>query len=72
MSTDLSKLSIASEKEYGELVDDPLCVYGFEMALSVGQLIDFGEPANPVMDCIEHLSTRKLVHSRLVSLFFVN
>ena len=66
-----------SDKDYvlsGEAamaVDDPVCVCGFEKALSAGQLINFGDPVCSVMDCIEQLSTRKLVHSRMVSIFFV-
>ena len=37
-----------------------------------GQIIDFGDPVRPVMDYIEQLSTRKLVHNRIVSLYFVS
>ena len=43
MSVDLSKFGIISGKKYGELLDDPVCVCGFEKALSAGQLIDFGD-----------------------------
>ena len=44
MSVDLSKFGIVSEKKYGGPLDDPVCVCGFEKALSAGQLIDFGDP----------------------------
>ena len=58
MSVDLSKVGIVSGKNYGEPLDDPVCICGFERALSARQLIDFGDWVRPVMDCIEHLSTR--------------
>ena len=34
-------------------------------------MIDFGDPVRSVKDCIEQLSTSRLVHNRMVSLFFV-
>ena len=67
-----SKLGCLSNKKYGEPLGEPICVCGFEKALSAEQLIGFGDPTRPVMDCIEQLSTRQLVHSRMVSLNFVN
>ena len=60
-----------SGKEYVEPFSDPICVCKFEKVLSAGQLIDFGEPARPVMDCIEQFFTCQLVHNRNVSLYFV-
>ena len=57
--------------KHGELPDDPVYVCSFEKALSAGQLIDFGEPVRPVMDYIEQLSIRQLVHSRMVSLSYL-
>ena len=36
-----------------------------------GQLFEFDDSACPVMDCFEQLSTCQLVHSRIVSLYFV-
>ena len=41
MSVDLSKLVIVSTKTYGEPLDNPVCVCGFEDALSAGHLIGF-------------------------------
>ena len=70
-AVDLSKFGTISGKKYGEPLDDSVCVCGFEKTLSTGQLIDFGDPVHPVMDRMEHLSTRHLVHSRMFSLFFV-
>ena len=58
MTVDLSKFGSISGKKYEEPLGDPVCVCGFEKALSAGQLIDFGDPVRPVMDCIEQLSTR--------------
>ena len=63
MAVDLSKLGSISEKKYEEPLDDHVCVYSFEKALSAGQLIDFGDSVRPAMDCIEQLSTHQLVLS---------
>ena len=71
MTVDLSQFGHVSGKDYGVSLSDPLCVCGFEKALLAGQLIDFGDPVSPAMDCIEQLSTRQLVYSRIVSLCFV-
>ena len=40
----LSKFGTTSGKKYGEPLEDPLCVCGFENALSAGRLIDFEDP----------------------------
>ena len=40
---DLSKLVSVSGKNYGEPLNDLVCVCGFENALSAGQLIDFDD-----------------------------
>ena len=50
IAIDLSKLGSVSGKKYGEPLGDPICVCGFKKALSVGQLIDFGDPARRVKD----------------------
>ena len=71
MPVDLSKLGTISGKKYGDPQDDPVCVCDFEKSLSARQVIDFGDPVRLVMDCIEQLSTRQLVHSRMFSLFIV-
>ena len=71
MAVDYSKLGTISGKRYGEPRDDPECVCGFEKVLSAGKLIEFGDRARPVMDCIEQLSIRRLFFSRMVSLFYV-
>ena len=71
MTVDFSKFGTISGKKYGEPLDDPVCVFGFEKAHSARQLIDFGDIVLAVIDFIEQLSTRQLVHSRIVSLFFV-
>ena len=71
MRIDLSQLGNISGQKYGEQLSDPVCVCGFEKALSAGELIDFGDPLRPVMECIELISTRLLVHSRVVSLYYV-
>ena len=71
MKIDLSKLGSKSDKKHGEPLDYPVCVCRFDKALSAGQLIDFGGPVRPVIDCIEHFPTHQLVHSRVVSLYFV-
>ena len=36
MSVDLSKFSSLSGRRYGDPLDDPVCVRGFEKALSAG------------------------------------
>ena len=41
MTVDFSKLGTISGKNFVEPLDDPVYVCGSEMALSVGQLIDF-------------------------------
>ena len=71
MTVELSRFGIICGRKYGKPLDDPVCVCGFKTALSIGKLIDFGDLTRPVMDCIEQLSTRQPVHSRLVSLFLV-
>ena len=71
MAFDLSKFGTISEKKYGEPLDGPVCVCGFEKAFSAEQLIDFRDPVRPLMDCIEQSYKRQLVHSRMVSLLFV-
>ena len=71
IAVDFSSFDCLSEKEYGEPLDEPIFVCGFEKALSAGLLIDFGDPTRPVTDCIEQLSTRQLIHSRMVLLYFV-
>ena len=71
MAIDISKLGTISGKKHGEPLDDPVCVCGFEKALSAGQLIDFSDPVRPAMDCFEQLSTCQLILSRMVSLFIV-
>ena len=71
VAVDLSKLCFVSAKKYGKPLDDSVYICGFEKSLSAGQLIDFSDPIRSVMDCIEQLSTRQLVHSRMVSLFLV-
>ena len=58
-------------KKYGEPFVDPVRICSLEKALSAEQLIDLGDPIRPVMDCIEQLYTRYLVHSRVVSLYFI-
>ena len=50
MTVDFSKFGTISGKKYGEPLDDPVCVCGFEKALLARQLIDFGDPIRPVMD----------------------
>ena len=71
MTVDLNKLGSISGKKYGEPLDDPVCVCSFEKVLLAEELIDFGDPVRPMMDCIEQLSKRQLVHSRMISLFYV-
>ena len=62
-----------SDRKFGELLGgESIRICGFEKVLSTGQLIDFGDPARPVMDYIEQLSARQLVDSGTVSLFSVN
>ena len=63
MIVEFSKFGSISGKKYEEPLVDPVCVCGFEKTLLAGQLIDFGDPVRPVMDCIEQLYTRQLVHS---------
>ena len=58
--------------KYGESLVEPICVCSFKNTFSAGQLIEFGDPALPVINCIEKPYTCQLVHSRMVSLFFVN
>ena len=70
MVVDLSKLDTISVKKYGEPLDDPECICGFEKTFSVVKLIEFVDPVRPVMDCTEQLSTRQLLLSRMVSFFF--
>ena len=53
MVVDISKLGSVSGKKYGEPLGDPVCVCSFEKAILAVQLIDFGDPVRPVMDCIE-------------------
>ena len=50
IAVDFSEFGCFSDKNYGEPLGEPIKVCGFEKALSAGQLIDFGEPASPVMD----------------------
>ena len=50
MTVGLSKFGSISGMKYGEPLDDPVCVCGFEKALSAGQLIYFGDLVRPVMD----------------------
>ena len=50
MVIDLSKFGSIPGKRYGEPLDDPVCVCGFEKALSVRQLIDLGDSIRPVME----------------------
>ena len=45
MAVDLSKLGTISGKKYGEPLNDPVCVCGFEKDLSAGKLIDFSDSA---------------------------
>ena len=71
MVDDFSKLGNISVKKYEAPLADPVGVCGFEKALSAGQLIYFGDPVRPVMDCIEQLSTSQIFHSRVVSLYIV-
>ena len=69
MVVDLSKFGTISGKKYEEPLGDPVSVCGSEKALSAGKLINFGDAIGLVLDCIEQLSTHKLVHSRVVSLY---
>ena len=71
MVVDSSKLGSISGKKCEEPLGDPVCVCSFKKALSAGQLIDFGDPVLPAMDCFEQQSTRQFVHSRMVSLYFI-
>ena len=48
-----------------------MCVCRVKKALSAGQLFEFLDLVHPVLDCIEQLSKRELVHSRIVSLYSV-
>ena len=49
----LSKISTIPGKKYEEPLHDPVCVCRFEKTLSAEHLIDSGDSARPVMDCIE-------------------
>ena len=71
MVVDFSQFGSISRKRYGEPLGDLVCFCVFEKALLAGQLVDFGDPVHPVMNCIEKLSTRQLVYSQMVSLYFV-
>ena len=71
MTVDLSKFGTMCGKNYGEPLDDPVCVCGFEKAISAGQLIESGDPVHTVMYRIDQLSTCQPAHSLMVSLFFV-
>ena len=62
MTADLSKFDTESGKKYGDPLGDPVCVCGFEKALSARQLIEFDDQVRPVMVFIEQLSTRQLVY----------
>ena len=44
IALDFIKFGSFSEKKYGEPLDELICVYVFEKALSAGQMIDFGDP----------------------------
>ena len=68
---DFSKLSSVSGQKCGEMLGEPVCVCGFEKTPLAGKLIDVGYSVRPLMDCIELLSTRQLVYSRMVSLIFI-
>ena len=68
---DLSKFGSLSGKKYDGSFGDTVCVCCFEKALSDGQLIDFGDSACPVRDCIEQLPRRQSVHSKMVSFYFI-
>ena len=70
MEVDFSKFGTLSGLKYGEALGEPVCARGFEKAFLTGQLIDFGNPARLVTDCIEQLSTRQIVCRRMISLFY--
>ena len=49
-------------------VREEVCTCAEKATMSPGMLIDFGDPMNPVMVCIEHVLTRMLVHFRIAAL----
>ena len=71
MTINLSWFCHVSGKGYGEPLSDPICICGFERALSAGKIINFGDLARPVMDCIQQLSIFQIVHSQIVPIYFV-
>ena len=69
MTVDSIRFGCLSGLKYGESLVEPVCVCGFDMALSARYLIEFDDPVRPVMDCIEQPSIRQLIRCRIISLF---
>ena len=70
MAIDYSKFSCLSGQKYEKSFDKSACYFGFEKTLSGGRICWLRNPVRPVMDCIEQPSTRQLVYSIIVSVFF--
>ena len=52
--------------------DTVVCVCCNEIACQDDKLIDFGDPARPVVNFVERYSLRMFAHYRMVALFFAN
>ena len=71
MTANLSKFGSLSGLKYEQTVSEIICACDFEKFLSADQLIDFGDPVRPVMDCIEQRSTHQPVYCQMVRLFLL-
>ena len=52
--------------------DAVVCICCHEVASQDGKLIDFEDPARPVLDFVERYLSRMLYHYRMLALFFAN
>ena len=70
LSTSVVDLSqFGSERKHGNSVLGMTAwVWAEGMKIQSGKLVSFGDVQHPVVDCIEHYSSRKLVHYRLASM----
>ena len=72
MPVDLSSLERVPGQIYGSRSVSLSGFYGFEKAFPPRKLIDFGDAARRVMNCIEQPSALQLILCRMVSPVFVN